>query len=272
MMVTAPAASLLVALLQLPDSIAIMPRVPLGATIRIETSAVRDGAVRGTLVEKNQGFLRAAVARDVSVSVPWSRITSLSVDAGRERRTGAARGTLAGASAALVLSSSLSHPTAAMAAGVVLPVAGGVIGWLAGLEHWEPVLWRPAIDSVMENEATRVHVAPGAEIAVRIARRMRHGQVRNATDDSVTLRRGEQESRYAWAQVTELRVPASRNRLRGAALGFSTMMLASGVHILATRPEGGEKQRIVIAYALGGGLLGAAIGAPGWRRIPVPVR
>jgi hypothetical protein len=272
MMLTALAVPCLAALLQLPDSDRVLPRVPLGANIRIETSSVRDGSLEGALVEKNQGFLRAAVAREVSISVPWSRINSLSADAGRERKTGAARGTLAGASAALVISSSLSHPTAAVAAGMVLPVAGGVVGWLAGLERWEPVLWRPAIDSVMEREATRLHIEPGAHVAVRVARRLHRGHVRSVSDDSLTLRQHAVESRYAWAHVSELRVPGGRNRLRGAALGFSAMAVASGIHLLAAKPEGGDRHRIVIGYALGGGLVGALIGAPAWHRLPVPVR
>jgi hypothetical protein len=272
MMLTALAAPVLFASLQLPDSGIVMPRVPVGSIVRIETPSVRDGSIEGTLLEKNQGFLRAAVARDVSVSVPWSRITSLSVDAGRERRGGAARGTLAGASAALVVSSSLSHPTAAMAAGLVLPVAGGVVGWLTGLENWASVLWRPAIDSVMEHEATRVHVEPGAEVTIRVARRSHHGLVQAASDDSLTLRQGTRESHYAWAQVTELRVPAARNRLRGAALGFSALVAASGIHILLAKPAPVDRQRIVLGYALGGTAVGALFGAPAWRGLPVPVR
>ena len=269
---TALLAHCLIALLQLPDSGRVMPLVPLGSTIRIETSSVRDGSLEGALVEKNQGFLRTAVAPDVSISVPWSRITSLSANAGRERKAGASRGTLAGASAALIVSSSLSHPTAALAAGLVLPVAGGFVGWIAGRERWEPVLWRPAIDSVMEREATRLHVEPGTDIAVRVARRSHRGHVRSVSDDSLTLQRGARESRYAWAQVSELRIPSRRNRLRGAALGFSAMALASGLHIVAAKPERADRQRIVMGYAIGGSLLGALIGAPSWRRIPVPVR
>lgn len=274
MTATALAASLGVMLFQLPDSAGVMPRVPLGATVRIETSAVRSGAVEGTLVEKNQGFLRAAVARDVSVSVPWSRIATLSVSAGAgaERRHGVARGALAGVSAALVVSPSLSDPTAAVAAGVALPVAGVLLGWYAGYERWESVLWRPAIDSVMDSEATTLHVEPGAEVTVRVARRSHRGHVQTASDDSLTLRHGTRESRYAWDEVTELRVPDSRSRLRGAALGFIALAAASGVHILAAKPQTVDKQRIVISYSLGGALVGAAFGAPAWRRLPVPVR
>lgn len=272
MMVPMVAVPILAALLQGADSGGVMPRVAIGAIIRIETSSVRDGSVQGALVEKNQGFLRAAVDPEVSISVPWSRITSLSVEAGRARKAGAARGTLAGAGAALVISSSLSRPTVALAAGTMLPVAGGVVGWLTGQEHWEPVLWRPAIDSVMEREATRVHAAPGARVVVRVARRGHRGEIVQVSDDSLTLRQPGRDSRYAWEQVTELRVPAARNRLRGAALGFSAMAVASGIHIAAANTESTDRQRIVLGYVLGGGLLGAVIGAPGWRRVPVPVR
>lgn len=264
--------AVLVAALQLPDSGGVMPRVPVGSIVRIETSAVRDGAVEGMLVEKNQGFLRAAVAPELSISVPWSRITVLSVDAGRERKTGAARGTLAGAGAALVVSSSLSPPTAAVAAGLALPIAGGVVGWITGLERWEPVLWRPAIDSVMEREATRVHVERHPEVALRVARRSYRGRIHATSDDSLTLRQGARDTRHAWAQVTELRVPAARNRLRGAALGFSALAAASGIHILVARSAPVDRQRIVLGYALAGGVVGGLIGTPGWRRLPVPVR
>ena len=272
MMVAALGAPAFVALLQVVDSGGVMPRVPIGATIRIETTSVREGSVQGLLVEKNQGFLRAAVASDVSVSVPWSRVTSLHVDAGRERKAAAARGTLAGASAALVVSSSLSTSTAALAAGLALPIAGGVVGWMAGLERWESVLWRPAIDTVMDREATRLHAEPGANVVVRAARRSYRGQIRTVTDDSLMLQEGARESRLALAQVTELRVPAPRNRLRGAALGFSALALASGVHILAARTPPGERQIMILQYALAGGLAGALLGAPGWRRLPVPIR
>jgi hypothetical protein len=272
MMVAALAVPLVFASLQLPDSAGVMPRVPVGSIVRIETASVRDGSVEGALVEKNQGFLRAAIAPELSISVPWSRITSLSVDAGRERKTGAARGTLAGASAALVVSSSLSHPTAAVAAGLGLPIAGGVVGWLKGLERWESVLWRPAIDSVMEREATRLHVERDADVSVRVARRSYRGHIHAVTDDSLTLRQENRHTRYAWAQVTELRVPAGRNRLRGAALGFTALTAASGIHILAARPAAVDRQEIVLGYALAGAVAGALFGAPAWRRLPVPVR
>lgn len=271
-MIIAALAIPVAALLQLPETSSVMPRVPLGSTVRIETRAVREGSVEGALVEKNQGFLRAAVGRGVSVSVPWAQIASLSLDAGRERKGGAARGTLAGASAALVVSSSLSNPTAAAAAGMMLPVAGGVVGWMMGFERWEPVLWRPAIDSVMEREATRIHLEPGTEIALRIGRRGQRGVVAGVTDDSLRLRRGSRELTFALADVSELRLPARRNRLRGAALGFSAMAIGAGIHIMAARPTNSAKQQLLIGYAIVGGALGALVGAPGWSRLPVPVR
>ena len=90
---------------QVPDSSGVMPRVPLGSVIRIETRSVHEGSVEGILAEKNQGFVRASIGpgTGASVSVPWAQITSLSLDAGRERKGSAARGTLAGASASLVV-------------------------------------------------------------------------------------------------------------------------------------------------------------------------
>lgn len=261
---------------QVPDSSGVMPRVPLGSVIRIETRSVHEGSVEGILAEKNQGFVRASIGpgTGASVSVPWAQITSLSLDAGRERKGSAARGTLAGASAALVVTASLGNPTAAAAAGMALPVAGGVVGWMMGFERWEPVLWRPAIDSVMEREATRIHVDAGTEIALRTGRRTHRGAVAATSDDSLTLRfgTGAREVGFALAEVSELRLPSGRNRLRGAALGFSAAAIFAGGHILAARPTDAEKQRILLGYALGGAALGALIGAPGWRRLPLPVR
>lgn len=279
MIVAAFAILFAAALPQVPDSSTVMPLVPLGSTVRIETRSVRGGRVEGTLVEKNQGFLRTTVGpregrEDASVSVPWALITSLSLDAGRERKSSAARGTLAGASAALVVTASLSNPAAAAAAGMMLPLAGGVVGWMMGFERWEPVLWRPALDSVMEREATRIHLDAGTEIAVRVGRRMHRGVVAGVGDDSLTLRLGgvSRELGFAFADVSELRLPSGRNRLRGASLGFSAMAVAGGIHIFAARPTDSEKPLILLGYAFGGAALGALIGAPGWRRLPVPVR
>ncbi|MGH7637880.1 MAG: hypothetical protein ACREOK_09535 [Gemmatimonadaceae bacterium] len=278
MIVSALAILVAASLRQMPDSTNVMSRVPLGSRVRIETRSVREESVEGTLVEKNQGFLRTMVGprdgRGASVSVPWAQITSLSLDAGRERKSSAARGTLAGASAALVVTASLSNPTAAAAAGMMLPVAGGVVGWMMGFERWEPVLWRPAIDSVMEREATRIHLDAGTEIAVRVGRRMHRGVVAGVGDDSLTVRLRDvsRELGFALADVSELRLPAGRNRLRGAALGFSAMAIAAGIHIFAARPTDSEKPRILLGYAFGGAALGALIGAPGWRRLPLPVR
>lgn len=274
MIVAALAFTVAATLPQMPDSSSVMPRVPLGSMVRIETRSVREESVEGTLAEKNQGFLRTTVAPGASVSVPWAQITSVSLDAGRERKGGAARGTLAGASAALVVTASLGNPTAAAAAGMMLPVAGGVVGWMMGFARWEPVLWRPAIDSVMEREATRIHLDAGTEIAVRVRRRTHRGVVASVSDDSLTLRFSDdpRERVFPLADVSELRLPSGRNRLRGAALGFSAMAIGAGIHILSARPSDSEKQRILLGYAFGGAALGALIGAPGWRRLPLPVR
>lgn len=276
MIAAAVAITFAAALPQAPDSSSVMPLVPLGGSVRIETRSVREGSVEGALVEKNQGFLRATVGPGASVSVPWAQISSVSVDAGRERKGGAARGTLAGASAALVVTASLGNPTAAAAAGMMLPVAGGVVGWMMGFERWEPVLWRPAIDTVMEREATRIHLDAGTEIAVRVGRRMVRGVVAGFSDDSLALRLGgrggTREVGFALADVSEMRLPSGRNRLRGAALGFSAMAIGAGIHIFAARPTNDEKQQLLLGYALGGAALGALIGAPGWHRLPLPVR
>lgn len=255
------------------DTLSVIPRVPVGSLVRIESSSIRGRQVVGALTAADDAAVSAAVSAGGTMTVPWSRITRISISEGREQREGAIRGAVIGFSAIAVAYPVLRTDDtrkAALPFAIALPIAGGLAGWLAAPQRWNPILWRPSTDPVVESDATRLHLRPETELVVRTGRRQVRARLIGINEDSIALRRASDTVRFLWPQVSELRARGRRNHVRGAALGISAMAAATGVQIALARPESGRRQNIFLGNVLVGGLVGLLVGAPGWTTIPAP--
>jgi hypothetical protein len=268
------------------DSSATIPGA--GTRVRLESSSVVGIKVTGQLSEMNQGFVSVALVRDgSSIAVPWSRIASVNVSAGRDGSDGAVKGALLGLGAAVVVYQSLTSAeqgTAfkpavqppkllpAIIAGL-LPVTGGVIGHMNGPERWRPVSWRPTQDTVMlDGEMTRLMLTPGKRVSLRSGGRWIKGRVLHATDDSLTLGPSSARRAFAWADMSRLNMQAGRSRARGATLGITIMGAVTIAEMFWKHPALEKRPEIIGRNLVLGAGVGALIGRDAWSRIPLPVR
>ena len=261
------------ALAQAQDSARVIPHVPLGSLVRIESRSIRGRQATGPLAAVTDAAVSAGVNGGGVMTVPWSRVTRISVAEGREQHNNALRGALIGLSAVVVAYPVLRTDEtreAALPLAIALPVAGGIVGWFAAPQRWNPILWRPSADPVGASEATRLHLRPETELVVRTGRRQVKARVIEINEDSIALRRSSDTVRFMWPQVSELRARGPRNHVRGAALGISLMAAATGVQMAVARPERSRRQNIFITNVTTGALVGLLVGAPGWTTIPAP--
>lgn len=255
------------------DSARVIPHAPAGALVRIESPSIRGRQATGRLATVTDADVAATVQGGGVLTVPWSRITRISVADGREQQAHAVRGAVIGLSAIVVAYPALRAEEtrdAALPLAVALPLAGGLAGWLAAPRRWTPILWRPSGDPVGASEATRLDLRPETELVVRTGRRQVKARLIGTTEDSIALRRASDTVRFMWTQVSELRTRGGRNHARGAALGISVVAAATGVQIAVTRPERSRRQKLLIGNMVAGGVVGLLVGAPGWTTLPAP--
>lgn len=255
------------------DTARVIPRVPPGSLVRIESPSIRGRQATGQLATVTDGAVSATVPGGGVMTVPWSRITRISVAEGREQQSNAVRGAVIGLSAIVVAYPVLRTDetrAAALPLAIALPLAGGIAGWFAAPQRWNPIIWRPSSDPVGTSEATRLHLRPDTELLVRTGRRQVKARLIDLNEDSIALRRSSDTVRFRWPQVSELRARGRRNHARGAAVGVSLMAVATGVQIAVARPERSRRQNIFIGNVALGALVGLLVGAPGWTTIPAP--
>ncbi|HEX7938714.1 MAG TPA: hypothetical protein VF483_06950 [Gemmatimonadaceae bacterium] len=256
-----------------------------GERVAVQSPAVLGAKVVGPLLVANQGFVSVAIGdrQNASVSVPWTRITGVSLADGRDKTRSAVRGAVIGLGAALITGGAFhrhdgSAPdhaadAARIATAAALPFAGAIIGWRVSPDQFRPIAWCPSIDTVLpEGEAVRLRLAPDTRVQVRAKGRTTNAQLVSA-GDSLVVRQGSKATTYSWFSVTELRIPGRRDRGKGAAIGFTSFALlaavAGAIHPL---PSTSNKAAYFVDWMLVGGVLGAVIGTPGWSRVPIPVQ
>lgn len=259
-----------------------------GERVQLESSAIVGLKVTGQLREVNSGYVAVSVIpRGSDVVVPWSRISSISIDAGRNAAEGTAKGALLGFGASLVVYPVLTKPRSrplmasvprsrtvpSLISFVLLPASGAFIGRMYGPHRWRPVIWRPTQDTVMaDGEETRLRLAPGRKIMARSEGRWIKGRVLETTDDSLALRMASSRLALPWGAVTHLNMQSGRSRARGAVLGL-TFAGAYTIGALFTDRQGEKNEPYIIGRNLLIGVgAGALIGREAWSRIPLPAR
>jgi hypothetical protein len=242
-----------------------IPDVAVGTRIRVESPAVFPKVAVGHLRDANQGYVTVTLAPRSFIQIPWSQVSSLAYVAGRSEHVGAATGAVLGAALSLV-----AYPASI----VVVPAGAATVGWMLGPQRWQSVSWRPGTDTVMlDGEAPRLHLAPDAQVLVRVRRAPMRGRVVAATADSLEVRLKSGLLQLPWSDVSDLRVRGRRNRLKGAAMGISLVGVATAARLaFDTRTGTSVRGGVVLGGLLIGGGTGALIGAPGWVRIPFPAR
>jgi hypothetical protein len=260
-----------------------IPDARAGDLVRVRSHEVLGSWATGSLVAANQGFVALAVRSDVDaiIEVPWAHVASIDIESGRTRPASAGKGAVIGLTTALVVapalrSSSSASPAARnSAAGVALvglPLVGAVLGWREAPSHWRPVAWRPSIDTVLpEGEAVRLRLPANTRVRVRVGRETLSARTLDSRD-SLVVRTGSTRQAWGWAQVFEVRVPGRRNRLRGAALGATAMAIVAVMRARARPLDADGRTDSLVRHVLAGGVIGGAIGTPGWIRVPIPVR